>query len=88
MLGNSSFRPLVGSLADRLPRLGLLVWTNVGLAGLLASLLLVRSARELWLLFAVMLAYGLSHVLRDAAEAGLLQAALPPTSSAGSTGNG
>src|SRR5688500_2081250 len=62
------FAPFLGSLTDRLPRLPLLVWNNVAMAGILASLLAVGSKRELWLLFAVMFAYGVSHVLRGAAE--------------------
>ncbi len=71
------FAPILGSLTDRLPRLPLLVWTNIAMAGVLATLLAVRSKADLWLLFAVMLAYGASHVTRGAAEAGLLQAAMP-----------
>ncbi|WP_329103605.1 MFS transporter [Micromonospora sp. NBC_01699] len=69
--------PLLGALVDRLPRRPLLVWTSLILAGLLLLLLVVRSADQLWLLYAVMLGYGVSYVLLDAGEAAVLPTALP-----------
>ncbi len=72
--------PLIGVLVDRLPRRPLLCWTNVIVAGALLSLLTVRSARQSWLVFAVMLGYGAASVLLDAGESALLPAALPPAS--------
>ena len=64
--------PVLGALVDRLPRRPLLVWTSLTLAGLLLLLLAVRSADQLWLLYAVMLGYGVSYVLLDAGEAAIL----------------
>ncbi|MEV4630115.1 MFS transporter [Micromonospora sp. NPDC049523] len=68
--------PVLGALVDRLPRRPLLVWTSLVLSGLLLLLLAVRSADQLWLLYTVMLGYGVSYVLLDAGEAAVLPAAL------------
>jgi MFS family permease len=70
--------PWLGGLIDRLPRRRLVVTVDVLLAAALLTLLLVRSGEQTWLIFAVLLAYGVSHVLADAAESALLPAALPP----------
>lgn len=72
------FGPLLGSLVDRLPRRRLLVATSLVLAAGLFSLLLVQERGDLWLLYAVMLAYGVNYVLNDAAESALLPSAVPP----------
>lgn len=69
--------PALGVLVDRLPRQPLLVGTSLAMAGLLLLLLAVRSADQLWLLYTVMLGYGVSYVLLDAGEAAVLPAALP-----------
>lgn len=71
------FGPLLGTVVDRLPRRPLLIWTNLLVAASLLVLLAVRSADQAWLLYVVMLAYGISYVLLDAGEAALLPAALP-----------
>lgn len=72
------FGPLLGSLVDRVPRRRLLIWTSLVLAAGLSSLLLVRERGDLWLLYAVMLAYGVNYVLNDAAESALLPSAVEP----------
>lgn len=69
--------PVFGAIVDRLPRQKTLIWTCLMLAGLLMLLLAVRSARDLWLLYTVMLGYGVSYVVLDAAEAAVLPLALP-----------
>lgn len=69
--------PVLGPLADRVRRRPLLIWTNVALAALLPVLLAVRAGRDVWLLFVVLTAVGLASVLCDAAEAGLVTAAVP-----------
>ncbi|GAB7051835.1 MFS transporter [Catenuloplanes indicus] len=69
--------PMIGALADRLPRQALLVRTAVIVAGGLLTLLAVRGPDRAGPIFAVMLGYGAALVLMDAAEAGLLPAALP-----------
>jgi MFS family permease len=77
VFGPTLVGPVLGTIVDRLPARGLLIGTQLGLAALLTTLLTVGSRQELWLLFGVMLAYGVSHVLVDAAEARLLTQALP-----------
>ncbi|NUR69216.1 MAG: MFS transporter [Hamadaea sp.] len=72
------FGPLLGAVVDRVPRRRLLVWTSLVLALGLFSLLLVRGRGDLWLLYAVMLAYGVNYVLNDAAESALLPSAVSP----------
>ncbi|MFI9779665.1 MFS transporter [Streptomyces sp. NPDC051956] len=66
--------PLLGTVADRARRRPLLVATNLGLGLLLLSLLAVDSAGRLWILFAVLVAYGTCGVVTDAAEAALVPA--------------
>ncbi|MEV7137968.1 MFS transporter [Streptomyces tauricus] len=68
--------PALGTLADRTRRRPLLVWTNLGLAALLLPLLAVDSPGTLWVLFAVLLAYGAAGVVHDAAEAALVATAV------------
>ncbi|MFE6962489.1 MFS transporter [Streptomyces sp. NPDC057696] len=66
--------PLLGTVADRTRRRPLLVTANLGLGLLLLSLLAVDSAGSLWILFAVLVAYGACGVVTDAAEAALVPA--------------
>jgi MFS family permease len=68
--------PLLGTIADRVRRARLLVGLNAALAALLPTLCTVRSAGGLWLLFAVLLAYGAAEVVHDAAESALVTAAV------------
>ncbi|MGW1654317.1 MFS transporter [Streptomyces atratus] len=68
--------PALGVIADRLPRKPLLVWSNLVMAGLLASLLVVDSAGRIWILFTVLVLYGTSFVLMDAAESALVAGAV------------
>ncbi|MBY8878563.1 MFS transporter [Actinacidiphila acidipaludis] len=70
--------PVLGAVADRVRRKPLLVWVNMALAALLPLLLAVRAGRDVWLLFAVFVLIGVAGVLTDAAEAGLVVAAVPP----------
>lgn len=69
--------PAFGTVVDRFRRRPLLVWTNVAMACLLLVLLAVRSAGQVWLIYLVMVGYGVAYVLVDAGEAALLPAALP-----------
>ncbi|MFE9247385.1 MFS transporter [Streptomyces sp. NPDC007088] len=64
--------PLLGALADRLPRKRLLVAVNLGTAALLPVLVLVDDAAGVWLLLGVLLVYGVSGVLEDAAQGALV----------------
>ena len=60
--------PVAGLIADRVSRRRLLVRLNLIAAGTVAALLLVRSRAEVWLVFAVMAAYGAESTLMDPAE--------------------
>lgn len=60
--------PVAGLIADRLPRRPLLLGLNLVAAATVALLLLVHSRAEVWLVFAVMAAYGLESMLMDPAE--------------------
>jgi len=71
--------PWLGGLVDRFPRRRLVITVHIALALALLTLPAVDSAGRMWLIFAVMLAYGVSYVLLDAGESALLPAALPPS---------
>lgn len=64
--------PPLGTLADRFPRRALLVAVNLATALLLPLLLLVRDGRDIWLLLGVLVLYGASGVLEDAAQGALV----------------
>ncbi|MFF3287710.1 MFS transporter [Streptomyces sp. NPDC003023] len=68
--------PLLGAAADRMRRRPLLIWTNLAMSLLLLPLLAVDRADRVWILFAVLTVYGVSSVVQDAAEAGLVAAAV------------
>ncbi|GGT66058.1 MFS transporter [Streptomyces lateritius] len=63
--------PLLGTVADRVRRRPLMVWSNAAMAALLPTLLWVDSADRVWLLFAVLVLYGAQGAVHDAAEAAL-----------------
>lgn len=71
--------PALGALADRLPRKAVLVRGNLATACLLATLVLVDSAGTVWLVFVVLVLYGASGVLLDAAESALVAGAVDPS---------
>jgi MFS family permease len=60
--------PVAGVIADRVPRKTWLFWINVVSAVTILPLLAVRSRAELWIIFAVMAAYGIEATLNDPAE--------------------
>lgn len=72
--------PAIGTVADRVRRRTLLVAVNLTLAVVMTVPLAVRSAEEIWLLFAVLTVVGVGAVLTDAAETALVAAALPAES--------
>ncbi|MFI2647029.1 MFS transporter [Micromonospora fulviviridis] len=75
--GPTLVAPLIGVLADRFRRRPLLIGLHLAMAALLPVLLLVDTAARVWLIFAVMVAYGVSFVLIDSAEAALVPAVVP-----------
>ncbi|MEU7005779.1 MFS transporter [Streptomyces sp. NPDC046332] len=68
--------PLLGTVADRVRRRPLMVWSNAAMAALLPALLWVDRADRVWLLFAVLVLYGIQGTVHDAAEAALAASAL------------
>ncbi|WP_432189357.1 MFS transporter [Streptomyces sp. Tue6028] len=68
--------PALGTLADRTRRRPLLIASNLALAALLPLLLTVDAPDRLWVLFAVLLVYGATGVVHDAAESALLASAV------------
>ncbi|MFF2326116.1 MULTISPECIES: MFS transporter [unclassified Streptomyces] len=68
--------PALGALADRFRSKPLLVRSNLVMAALLAALLAVDSAGRIWILFTVLVLYGASSVLMDAAESALVGGAV------------
>ncbi|MEU9864380.1 MFS transporter [Streptomyces sp. NPDC047971] len=68
--------PLLGTVADRMRRRPLMVWSNLAMAALLPTLLWVDSADRVWLLFAVLVLYGIQGTVHEAAEVALASAAL------------
>ena len=71
--------PWLGALVDRVPRRPLVIWTDVALGPVLLSLLAVRAAAGVWLIFVVLLVRGVSYVLSEAGETAILPSALPPS---------
>jgi hypothetical protein len=70
--------PLIGAVVDRAPhRRPVMVAAHTVMGLLLLVLLLVDDRTDVWLIFAVMLAYGVSFVVLDAAETAVLPAAIP-----------
>ncbi|MFJ3583718.1 MFS transporter [Streptomyces sp. NPDC090127] len=68
--------PVLGTVADRVRRRPLMVGANAAMAALLPTLLWVDSADRVWLLFAVLVLYGIQGTVHDAAEVALAASAL------------
>jgi len=71
------FAPAAGHLADRVRRRPRLVWTNALTAGLVLSLLAVRSPAQLWIIYLVAFGYGVAFSVLGSAGAGLQKDLLP-----------
>ncbi|MET9330050.1 MFS transporter [Streptomyces cellulosae] len=68
--------PVLGTLADRHRRRPLLVTLSLCMAALLLTLCAVDAPSELWLLYAVLFAYGTAGTVHDAAESALVAGAV------------
>ncbi|MGX1129723.1 MFS family permease [Streptomyces glaucescens] len=68
--------PLLGTLADRVPRAPLLIGVSALMGALLLTLLTVDAPGDLWLLFVVLAVYGAAGTVHDAAESALVAAAV------------
>ncbi|MFG2462658.1 MFS transporter [Streptomyces sp. NPDC048523] len=71
--------PLLGALADRVPRKPLLIGANLLPAALLPLLFTVDSPDRVPLLLAVLFLYGAAGVVHDAAESALVAGAVAPS---------
>jgi len=71
------FAPLSGLLADRVRRRPLLIVTNLLTAAAVLPLLLVHDRGDVWIIYAVTLAYGFSFTVLGAGLSGLLATMLP-----------
>ncbi|CAL9578664.1 hypothetical protein SUDANB106_05001 [Streptomyces sp. enrichment culture] len=69
--------PFLGNLADRMRRRTLLIATSLVLAAVMTAPVAVRSAQDVWLLFAALTMVGTGTVLMDAAETALIASAVP-----------
>lgn len=78
LVGPSLLAPFAGLVVDRVRRRTLLVVTNVATALALLPLLLVHDRGQVWIIFAVGVAYGVSYLFIGAAMNGLLKEILPP----------
>ncbi|WP_316527973.1 MFS transporter [Kitasatospora brasiliensis] len=71
-VAGTMFAPLSGVLADRVRRHRLLLWTNGVMCAVVPTLLFVHDAGQVWVVYLVMLAYGVSTSLTEAAQSALL----------------
>lgn len=71
------FAPLSGLLVDRVRRRPLLIVTNLVTAVAVMPLLLVHDRGDVWIIYAVTLAYGFSYTVLGAGLSGLLATMLP-----------
>lgn len=69
--------PFIGHVADRFSRLRILVIVNVVMGLVVSSLLAVRSASDIWIVYAVAVLYGGALNLTSAARNGLLKDIVP-----------
>lgn len=69
--------PLAGLLVDRVRRRRLLVGTNLLAAALVCTLLLVRGAGQLWLIYVVTFGYGAVHTVLGSVQSALLRTLVP-----------
>jgi hypothetical protein len=69
--------PITGLLVDRVPKRPLLIAGYVGMAVALLPLLLVHGRGDVWLIYAVAVAYGLGLGLFGSARSALLKTMLP-----------
>jgi MFS family permease len=69
--------PLLGAFVDRARRARLLIGANVVGAVVVLPLLLVHGAGQVWLVYVVMLAYGLVNKIISSAQSALIATLLP-----------
>lgn len=73
----SLLAPLAGVLVDRVRRRGVLLWGNALTGVALLPLLLVRNAGQVWIIWVVMVLYGVSYTVLGPAQSALLPSIVP-----------
>ncbi|MFD0536872.1 MFS transporter [Actinomadura luteofluorescens] len=68
------FAPFAGVLIDRFPRRQIFIVTNLAMAGVMPLSLLVRGEGQVWLLYAIILCYGVAGVIITATQVALVTA--------------
>lgn len=76
-LAGSLCSPLGGVLADRFRRRPLLIWANLAAAAVVLLITLVHGRGQIWLVYLVMLAYGVIGSAITPAQTALLPALVP-----------
>jgi MFS family permease len=66
------FAPLTGVLIDRMPRRRLFILANLAMACTLLLTLLVHNAGQVWLLYVIILCYGISGVIINPTQSALV----------------
>ena len=69
--------PLAGVIADRFPRRHVLIGNDLATAVMVLALLFVNDSGDVWIIYAVALAYGFSQQVGAAARSGLVAGMLP-----------
>ncbi|MDX6573164.1 MAG: hypothetical protein QOC86_2320 [Gaiellales bacterium] len=69
--------PLAGVIADRFPRRHVLIGNDLATAVVVLALLFVNDRSDVWIIYAVALAYGFSQQVGAAARSGLVAGMLP-----------
>jgi MFS family permease len=72
--------PLIAWPADRFRRRPLVITANVATAAIIIPLLTVHHLRQIWVIFAVAVAYGVASVIASAASQGLIGLIVPVAS--------
>jgi MFS family permease len=78
--------PALGTVVDRFRRRPFLIVANLASAAALCPLYLVHGRRDVWLVYAVGVLYGISFVVLDAALNGLIKELLPDAALAQANG--
>jgi hypothetical protein len=69
--------PIAGVIADRFPRRHVLIGNDLATAVVVLALLFVNDSGDVWIIYAVALAYGFSQQVGAAARSGLVAGMLP-----------
>lgn len=66
------FEPLAGVLIDRFPRRAIFITANMVMTFILLLALLVRTSDEIWLLYMIITAYGISGIIINPTQSALI----------------